>query len=133
MASIHRNSRSPKGVYYAVLRLSDGRRAYRSTKTRDKTKAKIICEAWQAAEDAAANGELMHDRVAEILNETLKRIGAASVEYVTVEGWLREWLVSKDGQIAESTHNAYTQAIDEFLAYLGERGRTRRLEIHHDR
>jgi integrase len=128
MASIHRNSRSPRGVWYACIRLSDGRRVYRSTKTRDRAKAKIICEAWQAAEDAAANGELMHDRVAEILNETLKRIGAASVEYVTVERWLRDWLDSKQGQIAESTFSAYTLAIDEFLAYLGEHGRTRRLE-----
>ena len=67
MASIHRNTRAPKGAWYAVLRLADGRRAWRSTRTRDKTKAKIISDAWQAAEDAAANVELSQDRVLENL------------------------------------------------------------------
>ena len=128
MASVHRNPRSPKGVWYAALRLADGRRTWRSTKTRDKTKAKIITDAWQAAEDAASNAELSHDRVLEILNETLKRIGASNIEYVSVQGWLREWVASREGQIADSTLKAYGQAVDEFLAYLGERGRMRRLD-----
>jgi integrase len=128
MSSVHRNPRSPKGVYYAALRLADGRRAWRSTKTRDKTKARIIADAWQAAEAAAANAELSHDRVLEILNETLKRIGASSIEYVNVKDWLREWLESKQGQIAESSLTAYTQVVDEFIAYLGERGSNRRLD-----
>jgi integrase len=128
MASVHRNPRSPKGVFYAALRLADGRRVWRSTKTRDKNKAKIITEAWQVAEDAAINAELSHDRVLQILNETLKRIGASTIEYVTVKSWLRNWLDSKQGQIAESTFEAYGQAVDEFLDYLGERGQSRRLE-----
>jgi integrase len=128
MASVHRNPRSPKGVWYAALRLADGRRVWRSTKTRDKNKAKIITEAWQAAEDAAVNVELSHDRVLQILNETLARIGAATIGYVSVKDWLREWLDSKEGQIAASTFEAYGQAVDEFIAYLGERGATRRLE-----
>ena len=128
MASVHRNPRSPKGVFYAALRLADGQRTFRSTKTKDKTKAKIIAEAWQAAEDAAFNAELSHDRVLEILNETLKRIGASNIEHVSVKGWLREWLESRQGQVADSTFKAYGQAVDEFLAYLGERGQTRRLD-----
>ena len=112
MASVHRNPRSPKGVFYAALRLADGQRTFRSTKTKDKTKAKIIAEAWQAAEDAAFNAELSHDRVLEILNETLKRIGASNIEHVSVKGWLREWLESRQGQVAESTYKAYGQAVD---------------------
>jgi hypothetical protein len=74
MASVHRNPRSPERVWYAALRLADGRRVWRSTRTREKTEAKIITEAWQAAEDAASNAELSRDRVLEILNETLKRM-----------------------------------------------------------
>jgi hypothetical protein len=115
MASIHRDSRSPKGVWYAVYRLGDGRQIWRSTKTRDKSKAKIIAEAWHTAEDAAAFAELSQDRVLEVLNETLKRIGASSIEYVSVSAWLREWLGSKEGQIAESTQKAYAQAWTNFL------------------
>jgi phytoene/squalene synthetase len=124
MASIHRNVRAPKGVWYAVLRLTDGRRVWRSTKTRDRTRVKIIADAWQAAEDAAASAELSGDRVLEILNETLKRIGAESIEFVSVKSWLREWLGSKEGQIADSTHRAYAQAVEtkkEILCKLAQR------------
>ena len=128
MASVHRNPRSPKGVWYCHYTLADGTRACRSTRTRDKTKAKIIADAWQAAEHAASNADLSHDRVLEILNETLKRIGASGIEYVSVEAWLREWIESRDGQIAESTLKSYGQAVAEFLAYLGEHGARRRLE-----
>ena len=128
MASVHRNPRSPKGVWYCHFTLADGTRACRSTRTRDKTKAKIIADAWQAAEHAAWNADLSHDRVLEILNETLKRIGASGIEYITVQGFFREWIESRDGQIAESTLKAYGQAVDEFLAYLGPNGGGRRLE-----
>ena len=62
------------------------------------------------------------------MNETLARIGATTIGYVTISSWLREWLDSKEGQIAKSTFEAYGQAVDEFLAYLGERGGNRRLE-----
>lgn len=128
MASIHRNSRSPKGVWYAALRLAEGQRVQRSTGTRDKAKAKIITEAWQAAEDAAANAELSQERVLEILNETLKRIGLSRIEYVTVETWLQDWLASKKSSAAPATLTMYRHAVTEFLRFLGPDGSNRRLE-----
>jgi integrase len=128
MASVHRNPRSPKGVWYAHYYLADGRRVARSTGTTDRSRAKIICEAWAAAEIAAASGHLAHDRVLEILNETLKRIGATGVEFVSVKTWLEQWLDSKRDQVAPSTRLAYEQTVKEFLAYLGPRGASRRLD-----
>jgi integrase len=128
MASIHRDPRAPKGVWYAAYRLVDGRKAFRSTGTRDRGKAEIIAQAWDTAELAAAAGNLAHDRVLEILNETMKRLGATGIEFITVKDWLNDWLESKKGQVAESTHAAYTQAVTEFLACLGEHGSHRRLD-----
>jgi integrase len=128
MASIHRNPRSPKGVWYAHYRLADGRRIARSTGTRDRLKAEIIAQAWDTAEISAASGDLAHDRVLEILNETMKRLGTSSVEFVTVKTWLTGWLASKRDQIADTTQKAYEQTVTEFLTYLGPRGAHRRLD-----
>lgn len=44
---------------------------------RNKSEAQVICQGWQQAKNEAANGELTKDRVSEIFNETLKRIGGA--------------------------------------------------------
>jgi integrase len=127
MASVHRNPRSPKGVWYAHYYLADGRRVARSTSTRDKAKARIIAEAWAAAESAVADGTATRERIAEILNETLKRVGIQATEYVSVSAWLDEWLASKE-QVSASTKVSYQQTVREFKNYLGEQGCRRRLE-----
>jgi integrase len=127
MPSVHRDPRCPKGVWYCAYHLADGRRAFRSTGKRNKREAEIVCHAWQQAENEAAGGELTKDRVAEILNETLKRIGSTTIERISVKTWLEEWLSSKE-QVSEATRLGYEQAVREFLEYLGSLGLTRRLE-----
>ncbi len=127
MASIHRDPRSPKGVWYCAYYLADGRKAFRSTGKRNKSEAQVICQGWQQAENEAANGELTKDRVSEIFNETLKRIGAAPLERISIKSWLEDWLMTKQEK-SEATRKAYSQAVRDFLAYLGPQGCHRRLE-----
>ena len=127
MASIHRDPRSPKGVWYCAYYLADGQRAFRSTGKRNKSEAQVICQGWQQAENEAANGELTKDRVSEIFNETLKRIGAAPLERISIKSWLEDWLKTKQEK-SEATRKAYSQAVRDFLAYLGPQGCHRRLE-----
>jgi integrase len=95
---------------------------------KDRGQAKAIAEAWQQAENEARNGELSHDRVAEILNETLKRIGASPVERITVGDYLRDWLAVRTSQVSQSTAATYKMALERFLEYLGPSGQKRRLE-----
>ena len=128
MASIHRNPRSPKGVWYAHYYRADGTRVARSTGTRDKTKAKIICEAWAAAESAVATDRGTKDRITEILNETLRRVGIETVDRINVGVWLDDWLAGKE-QVSPATRLAYEQTIREFKTFLGEQGCRRRLEM----
>jgi integrase len=127
VASIHRDPRSPKGVWYCAYYLADGRKAFRSTGKRNKSEAQVICQGWQQAENEAANGELTKDRVSEIFNETLKRIGAAPLERISIKSWLEDWLMTKQEK-SEATRKAYSQAVRDFLAYLGPQGCHRRLE-----
>jgi integrase len=127
MASIHRDPRSPKGVWYAHYYRADGQRVARSTGTADKSKAKIICEAWQIAEHEVSSGHGTKDRITEILNETLKRVGIETIQRINVGDWLDDWLASKE-QVSAATRLAYEQTVREFKGYLGELGTRRRLE-----
>src|SRR3984893_4508186 len=127
MASIHRDPRFPKGVYYCAYVLADGRRAMRSTGKRDKKEAAIVCQSLQQAENELAGGELTKDRLTELFNETLKRLGETPIERINIGDWLSDWLASKE-HVAPNTRLAYKQVVREFLAYLGPRGATRRLE-----
>jgi integrase len=107
--------------------LADGRRAYRSTGKRNKVEAKIVCEALAQAENEAAGGELTRDRLKELFDETLKRLGESPIERINVKGWLESWLASKENSAA-ATFRTYQQAVTEFLQYLGPNGGNRRLE-----
>jgi hypothetical protein len=127
MASIHRDPRSPKGVWYAFYSLADGRRTCRSTGKRDRRDAKIIADAWEEAERAALTSGLTHDRVLQILNETLKRTGQAPLDYVSIKIWLEDWLAAKD-KVTTTTRLGYEQIVREFLDYFGPQGVHRRLE-----
>lgn len=119
MASIHRDSRFPKGPYYCAYTLADGRRAYRSTQSRIKSEAKAICQAWAAAEQEATRGRLSASRVAAILNETLERTGAARLERPLAGAYLADWLSTKD-KLSTSLQRHYRFAITRFCAHLAQ-------------
>jgi integrase len=128
MAHIQKDPRSQQGVWYAAYRRADGSRAFRSTKTRIRREAQVIADAWEAAEREAARGELTRGRVQEILSETLARVGLGDFERISVKSWLKDWLEAKNGTAAASSLKAYSQAVREFLEFLGPQGQRRSLE-----
>src|SRR5690348_2031563 len=119
MAFVQKDPRFPKGPWYAAYRYADRRRAFRSTKRKDKRQAQAIADAWEQAEREAAGGDLTKDRVAEILSETLKRIGETPIERISVKTWLEDWLAAKEAIIKPGSFLGYAQAVREFLAFLG--------------
>jgi hypothetical protein len=125
MASINRDPRYLKSPWRCRLRRADGTETTKSTGTRNAKRAKVICDAWQAAEDAGL--DLTRDRVTRILNETLERIGQTSIERLSIEQWFNLWLAGKT-EISHATRLGYEQVAREFLAYLGPRGDKRRLD-----
>ena len=128
MASIHRDPRFPKGVWYCNYTLADGRRVFRSTGKRERKAAQIICQALQQAEDEARGGSLSKDRLQALFNETLTRIGESPSKRITVKDWLESWLAAKALNVSPTSFRVYTRAVREFLAYLGDRGQSRSLE-----
>jgi integrase len=127
MASLHRDPRTNgPGVWFCSFRLVDGRRVFRSTGTRTKSKAKIICQAWEAAEQEARSGEFDRARLESVLQETLRRLGHAEQPRLSVKGWLSQWLETRRPALSPGTFQNYTQATREFLAFLSP-GENRRL------
>jgi integrase len=127
MASVHRDSRSPAGVWYCSFQRSDGRRTFRSTGTKIKSRAKIICDSWQAAERAAEDGTLSASRGAEIINEMLRRIGQEPVARLRLGEWFTEWLESKT-DVSPQILKRYGFSAKSFLKFLGEGSERRLLE-----
>jgi integrase len=118
MASVHRDKRIKGGVWYCSYLRRDGKRVWRSTGSKSKSRAKVICEAMQAAESEAARGELSTQRVSALLNETLHRLGAAGLERPTAESYLNNWLANK--KVGSALRRHYRFAIKGFLSYLSQ-------------
>jgi hypothetical protein len=62
MASVHRDPRFPKGVWYCHYTRAEGTRAIRSTGKRNRAQAQIVCQAIQQAELELGRGDLSRDR-----------------------------------------------------------------------
>jgi integrase len=127
MASIHRDPRSKKGVWYCSFTLASGQRVCRSTKTKSRAEAKVLCESWQEAERSAASGSLSTFRATELINETLRRCGQEPVERVRLGTWLSEWLASK-ANVTLKVRNRYQFASEALLSFLGAESERRFLD-----
>ena len=102
----------------------------RSTGKRNKTEAKIVCEAWAEAERAAAQGHLSTSRAAQIINETLQRCGHAPVTRPRLGEWFGEWLETKKNA-SDQLLKRYQFACRTFLQFLGAGSEGRLLESIH--
>jgi integrase len=132
MASIHRDPRNPRGNWQCCYTLPDGRRTMRSTGTKNRAEARVICEAWAEAERAAARGDLSRSRAAEIINETLRRCGQEPVTQLRLGDWLSEWLETKTA-LKPATRKSYKFACARFLEFLGAGAERRYLETIQER
>ena len=119
MASIHRKFLSP--YWYCQFRSADGRWLKRSTKLEDRKKALAWCLALQEAQDQISRGSPSEAQMREIIGETMKKITGQGLRNYTVRQWLQQWLDSKDGANTGSTVKRYRQAVNEFLAFLGQK------------
>jgi len=127
MPGVHRDKRTRKknATYYCHFCRADGSRACRSTGTTIRSEAKAICAAWQQAEDEAGRDELFTERVTQILNETLSRIGAAIVKRPLLQTWLGDWLAVKKHKLKPWGYKGSLFVIREFLAFLPNADRLR--------
>jgi integrase len=115
MASVlkHPNGRSP--FWYAVWLGRDGKRVWKSTKSKDKALAKRIAGEWEDLEKKGRNGILIEAQARKVVSEIVERATGESVHFQTVEQFLEDWLKDKQGAKAPKTVMRYSQTIRSFL------------------
>lgn len=121
MASIHKDPRGKSPFWYCAFLGADGKRMFRSTKEKDRTAARKICFRWEEAGEQARRKELTAAASRKLLAEMVAISSGETLSFHSVEGWLNDWLASKDGSASKSTLVKYRHVIRSFLAHLGPR------------
>lgn len=125
MSSVHKqDGRRP--FYFCSFMSAEGKRLFRSTKTKDKRQAEAICAKWQKAEWLKQTGKLTPERAREVIQEGVADIFLRSGEDLprsTVQGWREKWLQAKELETETSTHSRYKGILKRFVESLGNRAK----------
>jgi integrase len=124
MASVlkHPNGRSP--FWYAVWLGADGKRVWKSTKTKDKAFAKRIAGEWEDLEKKGRTGTLVEAQARKVVSEIVERATGEPVHFQTVQQFLEDWLKDKQGARAPKTVMRYGHTIRSFLKALEAKARS---------
>lgn len=121
MASIHKDPRGKSPFWYCAYRLPNGKRAFKSTKQKDREKALQFCRTLEYASKESKSGRLTESRARELISELVEHASGEPLRFYTAEGWLRDWLKGKEAAKSEGTFYKYKFTVESFLSTLGER------------
>lgn len=121
MASVHKDPRRPAAFWYAQYYGADGRRKFRSTKTRNRKEAMAVAIRLEEAAGRARRKELTAAQARKILAELVEVSTGESLTHYTAASWFKEWLVIKKASATESTMTRYKQVLRDFERCLGPR------------
>jgi hypothetical protein len=121
MSSLHKYADSP----YWICAYATGRqRHFKSTKTKVKKDAEIICRKWELAGKKAQSGRLTPDAAREIIAQGVAEIfvagGGGDLPRATTRQWAERWMESKALESAPATLSRYQGPVTKFLSYLGK-------------
>ena len=120
MASVHHRPRSP--YFHAAFRGPDGRLILRSTKQRDRAKAKAVAGEWERAARLGREGLLVEDQARKVVAAIMERVGTDdSLRNVKAGVYLREWLAGKELSKSARTGVRYRGVVEKFITSLGPR------------
>ena len=119
MASVHRDPRSP--FWFAAFYMPDGRRAFRSTKQRNRSKALEVALAWSKASQLARDQRLTEVQARRVIGDIHTIATRETMVQYTAAAFIRAWLEAKLPSIAERSAPAYQKVTDEFIKHLSRR------------
>ena len=121
MASIHKDPRGKSPFWYCAFTLPGGRRAFRSTKERDRRRAQDICRKWEVASQEANRGRLTESASRKVIADIYELANGERLPSSTVEAFFASWLAGKRDEIQGSSYQTYVEVVAGFLGHLGER------------
>jgi integrase len=119
MASIHKQPNRP--FWFGSFTGADGRRHLKSTKTKNRSQALVICRKWELTAKKAKRGNLTPDAAREVIAQGVAEIfatGGDELPSATTRQWAHRWLESKSLESAPATLARYRGTIEKFLVYL---------------
>lgn len=119
MASLHKDPRGNSPFWYAAFTLSNGRRAFKSTKHRDRKGAWDVALKWEKAADLGRNGNLTEAQARKVLSDILESAGQGRMQSQSIDDYFETWLSSKEASKAKGTARRYRDAVEPFLRHLG--------------
>ena len=117
MASLHRTPGSK--TWACCFTLPDGRRAMRSTSTKNRTKALEICAKMAASAELAHSAKLTEDRARKTIADIYNLMSDDRIGDVNIRSYLDSWLQRKKLEVAESSLVEYQRLAKDFIAFLG--------------
>jgi len=123
MASLHKDPRGKSPFWYCAYRLPNGQRTFRSTKLTNRKAAEEFCRRLEYASHESKALRLTETRARELISEIVEHATGEPLRNYTAEEWLREWLQGKKATKAEGTFLKYENAINGFLACVGNRAK----------
>src|SRR5436190_4839141 len=121
MSSIHKDPRGKSPYFYCALTLSNGRRTTRSTKQTDRRKAQAVADSWERMARMARQGMLQDSAARKTISDLYELTNGQSLPSSKAIAYFTSWLAEREPEIAVSTHRKYTEVINRFLSFLGER------------
>jgi integrase len=119
MASLHKDPRGKSPFWYVAYVAPNGRRAFKSTKERDRKKAAEIARALEKASEQARGSELTEARVRKLLDDVLESVGEGPVRSVSVRSFATTWLTNKQPSVRPNVLRLYRRALERFCDCLG--------------
>lgn len=119
MASIHKDPRGKSPYYYAAFTGADGRRRFKSTKTRDRKLATRLAVEWATAANKAREGKLYAAQARRVLAEILAEATGDALTEFSVVDWFKQFLAEKKGSASPATMARYSQVLGDFEEALG--------------
>lgn len=119
MPSIHRRKGSP--YWWAAYYLPDGRRAFRSTKQRNRTNAQKVCHEYADAAEKGKQGRLSEKQARSVIAHIYHIANADPLRNPSVKKYLDDWMAAKRLTLAPGSLPEYENAIKGFLEHLGAR------------
>lgn len=103
VASIHKDPRGKSPFWYCAYTLPNGKRAFKSTKEKDRPKAMAFCLALDRASKLGAKGSLTETRARELISEIIEQSPGEPMKFYTVGYWLHDWLEGKEATKSQGT------------------------------
>src|SRR6516225_8372116 len=123
MAFVVKDARKRSPNWYACFRSADGRWLKKSTGETSKSRALIVTDTLQRAEDLGAQGSATEARLRDLLSDSLQRLTGTGLRAFSVAQWLEHFSKQKRKSRSKKTADKHAQLVRDFLEFLGQRAR----------